>query len=109
MGSTPSAQAAVRGNSMRRKAFETVITENPGFPGRTVASPGSRLADPVILRDVKPGMKTKRQTIRIDFDQNMMRELNVKSGMKCSADARCLLPPECPVGFNGRDISSPAG
>ena len=29
------------------------------------------LADPVILRDVKPGMKTKRQTIRMDFDQNM--------------------------------------
>jgi hypothetical protein len=29
------------------------------------------LADPVILHDVKPGMKTKRQTIRMDFDQNM--------------------------------------
>ncbi len=29
------------------------------------------LADPVILRDVKLGMKTKRQTIRMDFDQNM--------------------------------------
>src|SRR4051794_4641112 len=29
------------------------------------------LADPVILRDVKPGMKTARQTVRMDFDQNM--------------------------------------
>jgi hypothetical protein len=29
------------------------------------------LADPVILRDVRVGMKTKRQTVRLDFDQNM--------------------------------------
>ncbi|QWG13666.1 hypothetical protein KMZ29_02715 [Bradyrhizobium sediminis] len=29
------------------------------------------LADPVILRDVKVGMKTKRQTVRMDVDQNM--------------------------------------
>jgi hypothetical protein len=29
------------------------------------------LADPVILRDVKVGMKTRRQTVRMDFDQNM--------------------------------------
>jgi hypothetical protein len=29
------------------------------------------LADPVILRDVKVGMKTGRQTVRMDFDQNM--------------------------------------
>ena len=29
------------------------------------------LADPVILRDVKVGMKTPRQTVRMDFDQNM--------------------------------------
>jgi hypothetical protein len=29
------------------------------------------LADPVILRDVKVGMKTKRQTVRMDFDRNM--------------------------------------
>jgi len=29
------------------------------------------LGDPVILRDVKVGMKTKRQTIRMDFDRNM--------------------------------------
>jgi hypothetical protein len=29
------------------------------------------LADPVILRDVKVGMKTARQTVRMDFDQNM--------------------------------------
>jgi hypothetical protein len=29
------------------------------------------LADPVILRDVRVGMKTKRQTVRMDFDQNM--------------------------------------
>ena len=29
------------------------------------------LADPVILRDVKPGMKTERQTVRMDFDQSM--------------------------------------
>jgi hypothetical protein len=28
-------------------------------------------ADPVILRDVKVGMKTPRQTVRMDFDQNM--------------------------------------
>lgn len=29
------------------------------------------LADPVILRDVKVGMKTGRQTVRMDIDQNM--------------------------------------
>ena len=29
------------------------------------------LADPVILREVRVGMKTKRQTVRMDFDQNM--------------------------------------
>ena len=29
------------------------------------------LADPVILRDIKVGMKTARQTVRMDFDQNM--------------------------------------
>lgn len=29
------------------------------------------LADPVILRDVKVGMKTPRQTVRMDFEQNM--------------------------------------
>ena len=29
------------------------------------------LADPVILRDVKVGMKTRRQAVRMDFDQNM--------------------------------------
>lgn len=29
------------------------------------------LADPVILRDIKLGMKTKRQTVRMDVDQNM--------------------------------------
>jgi hypothetical protein len=29
------------------------------------------LADPVILRDIKVAMKTQRQTVRMDFDQNM--------------------------------------
>jgi hypothetical protein len=29
------------------------------------------LADPVILADLKVGMKTARQTVRMDFDQNM--------------------------------------
>jgi hypothetical protein len=29
------------------------------------------LADPVILRDIKLGMKTARQTVRMDVDQNM--------------------------------------
>jgi hypothetical protein len=29
------------------------------------------LADPVILHDVKPGTKTRRHTVRMDFDQNM--------------------------------------
>ncbi|MFZ2159561.1 MAG: hypothetical protein WAV72_26045 [Bradyrhizobium sp.] len=29
------------------------------------------LADPVILRDIKVGMKTKRQTVRMDVDQDM--------------------------------------
>ena len=29
------------------------------------------LADPVILHDVKPGTKTRRQTVRMDFEQNM--------------------------------------
>lgn len=29
------------------------------------------LLDPVILRDIKVGMKTARQTVRMDFDQNM--------------------------------------
>lgn len=29
------------------------------------------LVDPVILRDIKVGMKTRRQAVRMDFDQNM--------------------------------------
>jgi hypothetical protein len=29
------------------------------------------LADPVILRDIKVGMKTQRQVVRMDFDQKM--------------------------------------
>jgi hypothetical protein len=29
------------------------------------------LADPVILRDIEVGMKTARQTVRMDFEQNM--------------------------------------
>jgi hypothetical protein len=29
------------------------------------------LTDPVILRDIEVGMKTERQTVRMDFDQNM--------------------------------------
>jgi hypothetical protein len=29
------------------------------------------LGDPVILRDIKVGMKTKRQTVRMDLDENM--------------------------------------
>jgi len=29
------------------------------------------MTDPVLLRDVKVGMKTRRQTVRMDFDQNM--------------------------------------
>src|SRR5439155_26614607 len=29
------------------------------------------LADPVILADLKVGMKTGRQTVKMDFDQNM--------------------------------------
>jgi hypothetical protein len=29
------------------------------------------LADPVLLRDIKVGMKTPRQTVRMDFDQRM--------------------------------------
>ncbi len=29
------------------------------------------LADPVILRDIKVGMKTDRQTVKMDFDQHM--------------------------------------
>jgi len=29
------------------------------------------LADPVILRDIKVGMKTTRQTVKMDFDQHM--------------------------------------
>jgi hypothetical protein len=45
--------------------------------GEVVTALGKRLtelkplADPVILRDVKVGMKTARQTVRMDFDQHM--------------------------------------
>ena len=47
----------------------TLAPARPGVtPALTELKP---LADPVILRDVKVGMKTKRQTVRMDFDQNM--------------------------------------
>src|SRR3982751_957385 len=45
--------------------------------GGTETAPHKRLgelkplADPVILHDVKVGMKTTRQTVKMDFDQNM--------------------------------------
>ncbi len=54
------------------------------------------LADPVILRDVKVGMKTRRQTVRMDFDQNMgeLYPFSLREKLKVITEPSWLYEPE---------------
>jgi len=58
------------------------------------------LADPVILRDVKPGMKTRRQTVRMDFDQNMgeLYPFSLKDKLKVITETSPLYREEAAAG-----------
>jgi hypothetical protein len=53
-------------------------------------------ADPVILRDVKVGMKTPRQTVRMDFDQNMgeLYPFSLREKLKVITEPSSLYEPE---------------
>jgi len=46
------------------------------------------LADPVILADLKVGMKTGGQTVEMDFDQNMGDPLSVFAGREAEGHHR---------------------
>ena len=54
------------------------------------------LADPVILRDVKTGMKTPPQTVRMDFDQNMgeLYPFSLRDKLKVITEPSPLYQPE---------------
>ncbi len=54
------------------------------------------LADPVILRDVKVGMKTRRQTVRMDFDQPMgeLYPFSLREKLKVITEPSRLYEPE---------------
>lgn len=54
------------------------------------------LADPVILHDVKLGMKTRRQTVRMDFDQNMgeLYPFSLREKLKVITEPSWLYEPE---------------
>jgi hypothetical protein len=53
-------------------------------------------ADPVILRDVKVGMKTPRQTVRMDFDQNMgeLYPFSLREKLKAITEPSTFYEPE---------------
>jgi hypothetical protein len=53
-------------------------------------------ADPVILRDVKVGMKTPRQTVRMDFDQNMgeLYPFSLREKLKVITEPSAFYEPE---------------
>ena len=54
------------------------------------------LTDPVILRDVKVGMKTRRQTVRMDFDQNMgeLYPFSLRDKLKVITEPSPLYQPD---------------
>ncbi|HXD13890.1 MAG TPA: hypothetical protein VNU65_06905 [Xanthobacteraceae bacterium] len=54
------------------------------------------LADPVILRDVKVGMKTRRQTVRMDIDQHMgeLYPFSLRDKLKVITEPSRLYEPE---------------
>jgi hypothetical protein len=54
------------------------------------------LTDPVILRDVKVGMKTRRQSVRMDFDQNMgeLYPFSLRDKLKVITEPSWLYEPE---------------
>jgi hypothetical protein len=54
------------------------------------------LADPVILRDVKVGMKTGRQTVRMDIDQHMgeLYPFSLRDKLKVITEPSRLYEPE---------------
>jgi hypothetical protein len=53
-------------------------------------------ADPVILRDVKVGLKTPRQTVRMDFDQNMgeLYPFSLREKLKVITEPSAFYEPE---------------
>ena len=53
-------------------------------------------ADPVILHDVKVGMKTPRQTVRMDFDQNMgeLYPFSLRNKLKVITEPSAFYEPE---------------
>jgi hypothetical protein len=54
------------------------------------------LADPVILQDVKVGMKTRRQTVRMDFDEPMgeLYPFSLREKLKVITEPSWLYLPE---------------
>ena len=54
------------------------------------------LTDPVILRDVKVGMKTRRQSVRMDFDQNMgeLYPFSLRDKLKVITEPSPLYQPD---------------
>ena len=53
-------------------------------------------ADPVILRDVKLGLKTPRQTVRMDFEQNMgeLYPFSLRDKLKVITEPSAFYEPE---------------
>jgi len=58
------------------------------------------LTDPVILRDVKVGMKTRRQTVRMDFDQTMgeLYPFSLRDKLKVITEPSPLYQPDRAAG-----------
>ncbi len=54
------------------------------------------LTDPVILRDVKVGMKTRRQSVRVDFDQSMgeLYPFSLRDKLKVITEPSPLYQPD---------------
>jgi len=54
------------------------------------------LTDPVILRDVKVGMKTRRQSVRMDFDQSMgeLYPFSLRDKLKVITEPSPLYQPD---------------
>jgi len=58
------------------------------------------LTDPVILRDVKVGMKTRRQSVRMDFDQSMgeLYPFSLRDKLKVITEPSPLYQPDRAAG-----------
>ena len=64
------------------------------------------LTDPVILRDVKVGMKTRRQTVRMDFDQTMgeLYPFSPRDKLKAITEPSWLYQPDR---AGGKQVGTP--